>query len=63
MEIRVLVLVNMIRDCKLLEKFEKDFIAKDKMSFEEAIKLFEAMWNEAISLNFYPLKIPSKVSK
>lgn len=48
----------MIKDIKLLEEFEREFMKKDKLSFEEAIRIFEAMWKEGVTLEILPLKDP-----
>lgn len=34
----------MIKDRKELERFEMDDIKKERFTYEEALKIFEAMW-------------------
>ena len=48
----------MIKDYKYLKKFEDNLIKKDKLSYEQKLKIFEAMWEEAITLGVFPLKNP-----
>lgn len=43
----------MIKNPKFLKAFEKE-----KLSFREALKIFEALWKEALSLKVLPLKNP-----
>jgi len=43
----------MIKNPKLLKQFDKE-----KLSYKEALKLFEAMWNEAVTLKVLPAKDP-----
>lgn len=48
----------MIRDVDFLRKFENDFIANDKLSYEKKLELLDAMWEEGISLGVLPPKDP-----
>ena len=48
----------MIKDAKLLAEFEDGELRKERLSHAEAMKLFEAMWQEAVSLGALPLKDP-----
>jgi hypothetical protein len=48
----------MIKNSDILENFEKKRIKKEKLTFEEALKLFEAMWEEGADLGVLPPKDP-----
>ncbi|MDY6863526.1 MAG: hypothetical protein SV062_11150 [Thermodesulfobacteriota bacterium] len=48
----------MIKDADLLNKFEKEEISSEKITYQEALKLFEAMWKEGLSLKVLPLEDP-----
>jgi len=48
----------MIRNQKLLEKFETKLISSQKSSYEENLKIFESMWNFACELKVFPPKNP-----
>lgn len=48
----------MIKNYDILEDFEKERIKKEKLTFEEALKLFEAMWQEGIDLGVLPPRDP-----
>ena len=49
----------MIRDVHALGRFEDDLLEKGPQpSFREALRLFEAMWNEGIALGILPLSDP-----
>ena len=48
----------MIKDADLLYEFEKEEIRSEKLTYPEALKLFEAMWEEGISLKIIPLEDP-----
>ncbi len=49
----------MIKNAKLLKDFEDRLIRDDgKPDFERAMKLFSAMWSEALSLHVLPPKEP-----
>lgn len=37
----------MIRNSRLVEELEKRFVAKHKLTYKQALKLFESMWEEA----------------
>jgi hypothetical protein len=41
-----------------MEHMEKDFISKQKLSYKQCLRIFEAMWNEGIRLNILPPKEP-----
>lgn len=46
----------MVKNPKLLEKFEQEVVRNNKLSYSEAMKIFEAMWEEAKNLGVLPLK-------
>jgi len=46
----------MIKNKKILEKFEKDFVRKTKVDFEKNLKIFEELLNLAREIN----KLPSE---
>jgi len=46
----------MIKNKKILEKFEKDFVRKTKVDFEKNLKIFEELLNLAKEIN----KLPSE---
>ena len=48
----------MVKNPRLLARFENEELKKEKLSYREALKLFEAMWREAVSLGVLPLKDP-----
>ncbi|HAX61273.1 MAG TPA: hypothetical protein DCX95_01760 [Elusimicrobia bacterium] len=37
----------MIKNALLLKKFNEDFIKNKKLSYKKALKIYEALWNEA----------------
>ena len=48
----------MVKNSNILEKFERQEIKKSKLSYSEALKIFEAMWEEAKNLGILPPKNP-----
>ncbi|MBM3708396.1 MAG: hypothetical protein FJW69_08705 [Actinobacteria bacterium] len=48
----------MIKDAKLLNKFENNLIKKEKLSYNDALKIFEMMWQEALTLGILPSSDP-----
>lgn len=48
----------MIKNARLIEKLEKDFISRQKLSHEQSLHLFESLWNEAVRLGILPSKDP-----
>ena len=46
----------MIKNAKILEKFNREEVQKQKPSYQEAFKIFEALWREALDLGVLPLK-------
>ncbi len=49
---------KMVKNSNLLKKFEQQEIQKSKLSYLEALKIFEAMWEEAKNLGVLPSKDP-----
>jgi hypothetical protein len=50
--------VQMIRNTRRLSDFEINELKKEKLSYAEALKIFEGMWKEGVSLNVLPPKDP-----
>jgi len=48
----------MIKDVKALQKFEDSVIRGRELSHPEALRLFEAMWQEGVALGVLPPKDP-----
>lgn len=48
----------MIKDARLLAEFEEKELRKEKPDYAGALRLFEAMWREAMLLGVLPLKDP-----
>lgn len=48
----------MIKDTKLLKKFEDNLIKKEKLSYYDALRIFEMMWQEAHTLGILPPSDP-----
>lgn len=48
----------MIKNPKILEKFESDLSEKELLNIHESFKIFEDLYKEAISLNVLPSKNP-----
>jgi hypothetical protein len=48
----------MVKDRKLLAEFENQYTASEKLDYREALKVFEGMWREGVSLGVLPLKDP-----
>ncbi|MBI5213373.1 MAG: hypothetical protein HY957_08385 [Nitrospirae bacterium] len=40
----------MVKNSKILRKFEREETKREKLSFREAIKIVDAMWHEALAL-------------
>ncbi len=49
---------NMIKDVKVFEEFEREEIKKEKPGYFKSLRIFEALWNEGVSLGVLPLKDP-----
>ncbi len=48
----------MIKDKKLWEKFEDDFIKNDNMSFEEKLEFYDEMYRWAVEMGAIPMENP-----
>jgi hypothetical protein len=48
----------MIRNARILEKFERELIENEKPDYVKALKIYEALWKEGISMGVLPLKNP-----
>ncbi len=48
----------MIKDTNLLNEFEQAYLKSEKLTYEQALKLFESLWQEAKALGVIPLKEP-----
>lgn len=48
----------MIKDKDLYKRFETEFIRSNRLSFIENLRIFEAMWEEAVNLGVLPFKDP-----
>ncbi len=48
----------MIKDERLLSEFEIEELRKERLSYKEALKIFEALWQEGVSLGVLPMKDP-----
>jgi hypothetical protein len=47
-----------IKNSKILEKFEQKEIKKEKTPYLKSLRIFEALWNEGVNLGVLPLKNP-----
>lgn len=48
----------MIKNSKLLDEFEKEFIQENSLSYEESLALLGGMWEMGIALGVLPPKDP-----
>lgn len=48
----------MVKDTRLLAEFEDEQLRKERLSYAQALKIFEAMWKEAVNLGILPSKDP-----
>lgn len=48
----------MIKDAKLVAEFEDRELKNEKLSYIEALQIFEGMWMEGVTLGVLPLKDP-----
>ena len=48
----------MIKNHKLLDELERQETRSEHLSYQDALRLFEAMWQEAMALGAFPLKNP-----
>ncbi len=46
----------MIKNVQLLEKFNKQFIASNRLSYSQALTLIESLWKEGMHLGVLPQK-------
>ncbi|HDZ77430.1 MAG TPA: hypothetical protein ENH41_05050 [Candidatus Omnitrophica bacterium] len=46
----------MVKDRKLLEKFNREDKRRNRYSYQQSLRIFEALWQEACSLGILPLK-------
>ena len=46
----------MIKNTEILQQFETEFIKNNRLSYSQSLKIFEAMWQEAVSLGILPTK-------
>jgi hypothetical protein len=44
----------MTRRNDMMEAFERDLVARDTLTYEQKLKIYEAMWKEAVSLGVLP---------
>ncbi len=40
----------MIKNARILKKFEREYLKREKLSFKDKLKIFESMWKEARAL-------------
>lgn len=48
----------MIKNSKILEKFENENIKKNNLTFKKKLKIYESLWNEALLMKVLPSKNP-----
>lgn len=48
----------MIKDAKFLAEFEDELLRKEKIDYPAALRILDAMWDEARKLGVVPLKDP-----
>ncbi|MBA3066210.1 hypothetical protein KJ633_07790 [bacterium] len=48
----------MVKNSKVLEKFERDYVSSRKQSYAAKLKIYEALYKEARQLGTLPLKNP-----
>ena len=48
----------MIKNPRILNNLERKVIKEEKLSFSEALAIFEAMWKEGMTLGVIPPKDP-----
>ena len=48
----------MVKNSKVLEKFERDYVSSHKQSYTTNLKIYEALFKEARKLGALPLKNP-----
>lgn len=50
------IISGMIKAYKTLEELEKEEIKKEKNNYFKSLRIFEALWNEGVSLGVLPLQ-------
>ena len=48
----------MVKNHKMLERFEREQLRKEKLTYADALKIAEALWQEGRALGVLPLKNP-----
>ena len=48
----------MIKNAHILEQLHVKLIKEEKLTFRQALQIFEAMWQEGVALGVLPLKDP-----
>lgn len=48
----------MIKNPEILRRFEKEELRNQKNDYLQALRIFEALWNEGVTLGILPLKDP-----
>lgn len=48
----------MIKNPEILARFEDEEIKKEKLSYKEALKIFENLWKEGVRLGVLPPEDP-----
>jgi len=48
----------MIKDVEYLARFEREELEKENFTYEEALRIFEAMWREGIAFGVLPTRDP-----
>lgn len=48
----------MIKDSKIWDEFERSLRKKEPVDYAANLKIFDALWSEAIALGTLPLKDP-----
>jgi hypothetical protein len=46
----------MVKNARFLEKFEDEQLRNEKFTYAHSLKIFEAMWEEAVSFGVLPLR-------
>jgi hypothetical protein len=48
----------MIKNARLLSRFEKEQVKKEKLTYEQNLKIADALWKEGVALGVLPPKDP-----
>jgi hypothetical protein len=48
----------LIKNPDILERLEREVIKKERLSFRQALTIFEAMWGEGVTLGILPPRDP-----